>query len=156
MEVCVLSREAAERYQPQGAEICISISDPEAPTAQLSSSFLAVLRLAFSDIVEARLAPDVLFGSEHAMAIVQFVERWSQAERLVIHCHAGASRSPGVALGLCDRLDWPTAELESGYPAWNRWVRQVLGYRDPDSNPHASSKKDSPQRKGGHRGYDHE
>jgi predicted protein tyrosine phosphatase len=152
MELCVLSREAAERYQPQGAEICISISDPEAPPAQLSSNFLAVLRLAFSDIVEARLAPEVLFGSEHAMAIVQFIERWPQAERLVIHCHAGVSRSPGVALGLCDRLDWPTAELESGYPAWNRWVRQVLGYRVADSHPHASCKKDSSQWEGGHRG----
>jgi predicted protein tyrosine phosphatase len=126
MEVCVLSREAAERYEPRGAEICISISDPEAPPAQLSGAFLAVLRLGFNDIVAAAETTDVLFGGEHAAAIVQFVEQWPQAGRLVIHCHAGASRSPGVALGLCDRLDWPTGELERGYPAWNRWVRQVL------------------------------
>lgn len=126
MEVCVLSREAAERYQPRGAEICISISDPEMPPAQLSKGFLAVLRLAFNDIVAAELPADVLFGDEHAAAIVQFVDEWPQAERLVIHCHAGASRSPGVALGLCDRLAWPTAELERGYPGWNRWVRQLL------------------------------
>jgi hypothetical protein len=57
---------------------------------------------------------------------VQFLEQWSHADRLVVHCNVGASRSPGVALGLCDRLGWPTAELERGYPAWNRWVRQVL------------------------------
>ena len=126
MDVCILSREAAERYQPRGAEICISISDPEAPPAQLSGGFLEVLRLAFNDIVTMQVPADVLFAGEHAAAIVQFLEDWSQAERLVIHCHAGVSRSPGVALGLCDRLGWRPAELESGYPGWNRWVRQVL------------------------------
>lgn len=126
MDVCILSREAAEQYEPLGAEICISISDPEMPPAQLSTSFLAVLRLAFNDIVAAELTTDVLFGDEHAASIIQFVEQWPQAERLVVHCHVGASRSPGVALGLCDRLGWPTAELERGYPAWNRRVRQVL------------------------------
>lgn len=126
MDVCVLSREAAELYQPGELEICISISDPQAPPAQLSPNFLAVLRLEFSDIVAAEQPADVLFAEDHAAAIVQFVEQWSQAERLVVHCHVGASRSPGVALGLCDRLGWETAELERGYPAWNRWVRQVL------------------------------
>jgi predicted protein tyrosine phosphatase len=127
MDICILSREAAEQYQPRGAEICISISDPEVPPARLSTSFLAVLRLAFNDIMAAELPTDVLFGEEHAAAIVQFLEQWPQAERLVVHCQVGASRSPGVALGLCDRLGWPTAELERGYPAWNRWVRRRLG-----------------------------
>ncbi len=126
MDVRILSREAAERYQPRGAEICISISDPEAPPAQLAGGFLGVLRLAFNDIVTMQVPADVLFAGEHAAAIVQFLEDWSQAERLVVHCHAGVSRSPGVALGLCDRLGWPPGELESGYPEWNRWVRQVL------------------------------
>jgi predicted protein tyrosine phosphatase len=135
MEVYVLSRQAAERYEPRGAEICISISDPEVPPAQLSTAFLSILRLGFNDIMEAEQPADVLFGAEHALAIVQFVEQWPQAERLVIHCHAGASRSPGVALGLCDRLDWPTAELERGYPAWNRWVRRVLAGHGATSVP---------------------
>lgn len=133
MDVCILSRGAAERYEPEGLELCISIGDPEAPPAQLSTAFLAVLRLAFNDIMAAEQPGDVLFAGEHAAAIVQFVEQWPQAERLVIHCHAGVSRSPGVALGLCDRLEWPVAELERGYPGWNRWVRQVLaGHRAQD------------------------
>jgi predicted protein tyrosine phosphatase len=126
MELRILSREAAERYQPQGLEVCISIADPEVPAAQLSPGFAAVLRLAFSDIVAAETPADVLFAPEHAAAVVDFVNRWRHAERLVVHCHVGASRSPGVALGLCDRYGWPAAELERGYPSWNRWVRQVL------------------------------
>jgi predicted protein tyrosine phosphatase len=126
MELCVLSREAAERYEPQGVEICVSITDPAAPPAQLSPGFAAVLRLAFSDIVAIDYPDDVLFAPEQAAAIVAFVERWRHAERLVVHCHVGVSRSPGVALGLCDRFGWPATVLEERYPFWNRWVRQVL------------------------------
>jgi predicted protein tyrosine phosphatase len=126
MEIRVLSREAAEQYRPRGREICVSIADPDAPPAQLSTDFVAILRLAFSDIVSAETDADVLFGNEHAAAILAFVDQWPQAERLIVHCHVGVSRSPGVALGLCDVFGWPTAELESGHPAWNRWVRRVL------------------------------
>lgn len=129
MELRVLSRDAAECYQPEGVEICISISDPAVPAAQLSTAFAAVLRLEFNDIQAAETPADVLFAADHAAAIVRFVERWSHAERLVVHCHVGASRSPGVALGLCDVFGWPTTELESGFPAWNRWVRRVLAGR---------------------------
>jgi predicted protein tyrosine phosphatase len=127
MELTILSRDGAERYQPKGVEICISISDPAVAPARLSPRFAAVLPLAFSDIVEAETPEDVLFDPGHAAAIVDFVERWPQAERLVVHCHVGASRSPGVALGLCDRYGWPAEALEVGYPAWNRWVRKTLG-----------------------------
>ena len=48
------------------------------------------------------------------------------AERLVVHCQVGVSRSPGVALGLCDRFGWPAGALEDSYPFFNRWVRRVL------------------------------
>jgi predicted protein tyrosine phosphatase len=130
MELRVLSREAVEQYEPDGVEICISISDPASPPAELSCGFAAILRLGFSDIVAAESPEDVLFAPDHAAAVIEFVEQWRQADRLVVHCHAGASRSPGVALGLCDRFGWPAAALEASYPAWNRWVRQVLvGHR---------------------------
>jgi predicted protein tyrosine phosphatase len=126
MRLRILSRESVERYEPQGVEICISITDPAAPAAELSLGFAAVLRLAFSDIMRIESPEDVLFSPEHAAAIVEFVEQWRHADRLVVHCHAGVSRSPGVALGLCDRFGWPAGAFEEGYPSWNRWVRQVL------------------------------
>jgi predicted protein tyrosine phosphatase len=131
MDLCILSREGAERYEPRGLEICISIADPDAPPAELSPKFAAVLRLGFSDIVAVETPADVLFAPEDAAAVVEFVDRWQHAERLVVHCHVGASRSPGVALGLCDRYGWPAAELERGYPSWNRWVRGVLRRQRP-------------------------
>ena len=126
MELRIFGRDVVEQYVPDGIEVCISISDPTAPPARLSRRFAAVLRLYFSDIVEAVSPEDVLFTPEHAAAIVAFMDRWRDAERLVVHCHVGMSRSPGVALGLCDRFGWPAAELEQRYPFWNRWVRGVL------------------------------
>jgi predicted protein tyrosine phosphatase len=125
-EFVVLSREEAERYEPGEREICISIADPDAEPARLSSRFAAVLRLNFTDIIELGEPSDVLFSQDHARAIREFIGAWPGATRIVVHCHAGVSRSPGVALGLCDIRGWATAELERLHPGWNRLVRREL------------------------------
>jgi predicted protein tyrosine phosphatase len=152
MELRILSREAAERYEPQGVEICISITDPGAPAAKLSPRFAAVLRLAFSDIVAIDTPEDVLFAPDQAGTVVGFVEQWGHADRLVVHCHVGVSRSPGVALGLCDRFGWPAAALEESYPSWNRWVRQVLvGHRSLEESTASKADRAIPHRPHGRR-----
>jgi predicted protein tyrosine phosphatase len=125
-ELVVLSRDNAERYEPQGVEVCISITDPGVPEVRLSDKFAAVLRLVFNDISAPGSPEDVLFAEEHADAIVRFLERWTNAERIVVHCVGGVSRSPGVALGLCDLRGWPVEALERRYPFWNSRVRDVL------------------------------
>jgi predicted protein tyrosine phosphatase len=125
-ELVVLSRDKAECYEPQGVEVCISIIDPKAPEARLSDKFAAVLRLSFNDIAAPGGPEDVLFAEEHADAVVRFLEQWPNAERVVVHCVGGVSRSPGVALGLCDLRGWPTEALERRYPFWNSRVRDVL------------------------------
>ena len=131
-EFLVLSREEAERYEPGKREICISIADPDADPARLSSRFAAVLRLNFTDIIQLGEPSDVLFSEDHARAIREFIEAWPDATRIVVHCHAGVSRSPGVALGLCDIRGWATAELERSHPGWNRLVRSELAAQRPD------------------------
>jgi predicted protein tyrosine phosphatase len=128
-EFIVLSRATAQRYEPRGVEICISISDPTWEPATLSPRFAAVLRLCFNDITERGDPADVLFSSEHARGIRQFLDAWPNVERVVVHCAAGVSRSPAVALGLCDLHGWPTEALEAAHPAWNRLVRAVLAER---------------------------
>ena len=125
-EFIVLSREDAESYEPRGKEICISISDPDAPAARVSSRFAAVLRLQFDDVIERGEESDILFAEEHAREIRDFVGSWSNASRVVVHCHAGVSRSPAVALGLCDNHGLATAALERSHPGFNRLVRSVL------------------------------
>jgi predicted protein tyrosine phosphatase len=125
-EFVVLSREEAERYEPGEREVCISIADPDTDPARLSRRFAAVLRLNFTDVVEAEDPSDVIFSDHHARAIRDFIDSWPDAARIVVHCHAGMSRSPGVALGLCDIRGWATAELERSHPGWNRLVRTAL------------------------------
>jgi len=125
-EIVVLSRLDAEAYEPRANEICISIFDPDAEPAGVSTAFAAILRLAFDDITEMGEPTDVLFARDHANAIARFIRAWPAAERVVIHCNMGVSRSPGVALGLCDWHDWATAELERSHPGWNRLVRTVM------------------------------
>jgi predicted protein tyrosine phosphatase len=128
----VLSREDAERYEPREREICISIADPDAEPARVSRRFAAVLRLHFTDIIELGEPSDILFSEEHARAIREFVDSWPDATRIVVHCQAGVSRSPGVALGLCDIRGWATAELERSHPGWNRLVRTALAEESQD------------------------
>jgi predicted protein tyrosine phosphatase len=125
-EFVVLSREEAERYEPGDREICISIADPDTDPARLSRRFAAVMRLNFTDVVEPEDPSDVIFSDDHARAIRDFIDSWPDAARIVVHCHAGMSRSPGVALGLCDIRGWATAELERSHPGWNRLVRTAL------------------------------
>lgn len=123
----VLSRANAAIYEPRGTEVCISISDPGDLPLPLSPRFKSVLRLTFSDIGEAsRLhrPGDRLFGAEHAMQTIEFIARWHDVEQIVIHCTAGMSRSPGLALGICELQRWPVEELERAHPSWNRWVRK--------------------------------
>ncbi|HMG70983.1 MAG TPA: hypothetical protein VK544_07680 [Gemmatimonadaceae bacterium] len=133
-ELIVLSREDAEHYQPTKKEICISISDPDAEPANVSDQFVAVLRLHFDDITEMGLASDILFAADHARAITMFVDKWPGIERLMVHCNMGVSRSPGVALGLCDTHGWATAALERSHPGWNRLVRALM--REAATNNH--------------------
>ena len=125
-EFVVLSREEAELYEPRGKEICISISDPDASPARVSSRFAAVLRLNFDDVIERGEPSDILFAEDHAREIRKFLDAWPKVERVMVHCNAGVSRSPGVALGLCDIRGWATAALERSHPGWNRLVRSVI------------------------------
>jgi predicted protein tyrosine phosphatase len=126
-ELIVLSLDKAEAYEPVGVEICISITDPKAPPVQLSPRFADVLHLSFNDIAAPSQTPsDVLFDAEHAHEILTFLRRWPQAQRIVVHCMAGMSRSPGVALGICDLRGWTTELLEERYPSWNTRVRSEL------------------------------
>jgi predicted protein tyrosine phosphatase len=127
-ELLVLSRKKAELYEPSGREACISITDvDEQELPNLSSGFVAILRLAFTDIDRPSTDPsDVLFNEDHATQVANFVRRWSHMDRIVVHCMAGQSRSPGMALGLCDLFSWEAGDIEELYPHWNPWVRRVL------------------------------
>ena len=124
----VLSRADAESYTPTGVEVCVSISDRGEPPADLSSRFVSVLRVTFSDITSMRLKRDgdIVFGAAHAEAILDFIARHRDVERVVVHCQKGRSRSAAVAVSLCEMLSGPVKELEARFPDWNRLIRVAL------------------------------
>ena len=127
-EVLILSEVKALLYEPSLREVCISVTDiDDKSRPELSNAFTAVLRLAFSDIDEPSSDPsDLLFNEEHAREIVNFVRQWTDVDRIVIHCLAGQSRSPGIAMGLCELFSWELGEMAERYPYWNPWVRTEL------------------------------
>src|SRR3954469_21261159 len=86
----------------------------------------ALVRLEQRGHVRGLGARRQLFEDEHAAAIITFVDRWRDVERIVVHCVADLGRSPGVALAIADLQGWPTGELERRFPMWNRWVRDRL------------------------------
>jgi hypothetical protein len=127
-EFLILRRTAAATYTPSGVEVCISISNPEAPDLVLSRRFKESLRLRFDDVDERDLGGGyfVDFNETHARDILAFVDTWRLADRIVVHCLAGLSRSPAVAIGLCEVFGWPLGTLEGDHPLFNRWIRKEL------------------------------
>jgi predicted protein tyrosine phosphatase len=69
------------------------------------------LRLALNDIIAPQ--PGMICpGPEHVDALISFVRRWNHDGALLIHCHAGVSRSPAAAyIALC-ALNPEAPELE--------------------------------------------
>lgn len=122
-----------ERYQPEPGAVLISIqSPPEAPIIP-RGPFAATLRVTDWDITrrihDASLGPLYPMSVDTATSIIQFVLRHrNRMTRLVIHCHAGIKRSPGVALGLAEWLPTtPTIHtLIQQHPLFNRHIYRTL------------------------------
>lgn len=126
--VLVLSQTMAERYEPSGREVCISVTDPGKLPARLSTRFAAILRLVFTDITEPIDHPNyIVFDATHAATILHFVRDWPDVDRIVVHCRAGFSRSPGIAIGLTELFEWgPIEPLLTQHALCNHWVRKEL------------------------------
>lgn len=141
MRFLVLSRSEAERTPPPTNAACISIKCSGDTDAELPDGYRAVLRLEFDDLdfdrIHAPLTADdaVARGMRpFTTAIAEKVWAWYReqeaagVETIVVHCWAGASRSPGVVLGLLRGLDELGAD-ELGttlYPCHNRYVRRLM------------------------------
>lgn len=92
-------------------QVVISIGDPDEDMPNFKCDMIDVLRIAVNDIPDG-IAIEDLDGTYHqfdwhdARKILQFEHRWKD-EHIIVHCHAGISRSAAVAkyLGdVCGRL----------------------------------------------------
>ncbi|WP_283745874.1 hypothetical protein [Sideroxydans sp. CL21] len=126
-QVIFMSRKDAENsVNPRWAVISISGLDP----ARLREGWQSVLRLEFDDIdpdPKALLADDpyILFGHDHAKQIIEFAHKCNESGvvGIVVHCHAGISRSAAVSKWIAERfgLDFP-----ADYMLYNKHVYETL------------------------------
>jgi len=99
--IVVLSKEEALYFVSDVPWACISIATDEHAWPPIDeNNRVGLLQLAFPDL-EVPVAGYGLFGDEHAHRILEFVQEvWHAVELLVVHCEAGASRSPAVATAI--------------------------------------------------------
>lgn len=123
MKLIVRPRWRVKELSLDEPHVIISITDP--PPFGGPATFpqrwgqLAVGRWQFADVHEEH---PLAMQPEHAREIWAFVEKWrADAAVIVVHCEAGASRSPSIAMAIADRLrikrdciDWLRFEHVAG------------------------------------------
>lgn len=122
--VLIMSRDEAEQFIGGPNDVCISIRSVGASPANLCSSWRDVLRLYFDDVAGYDQVPDgaIDLSGEDAARVVEFALKHRDAERLVVHCEAGISRSVAIGLALSTEF--------AGYWAFPRWYdRERRGNR---------------------------
>jgi len=101
MNFYIHSRESAEDFTKRditSTYAIISITEPREAIADLPDN--RILRLQFHDI-DREVTGCKLFAIEDAKEILKFVEKQiAHVNFFIIHCHAGISRSAGVAAAL--------------------------------------------------------
>jgi predicted protein tyrosine phosphatase len=149
MRLIVLPRHAMARLDLDVPYVVISISDPppagEPARIPQRWGLRGVLRLAFLDTDPGRHEYGLYQGTSvnelsmqpsDGQAIWEFVKRWqNEVGAIVIHCEAGVSRSPSVAMALADALEWGRSCIEWTFnptePPPNLHVYQVVRANQP-------------------------
>jgi|GEM_PF-2607737 len=108
-QVIALSRSEAQQFRSEDPYVIVSLTDSDAEHPQIPPDVNLKERLSlhFDDIYpEYCTAPDgsklfCAMEERDADTIAAFVRKWwSQVATIVVHCHAGLSRSTGVAAAI--------------------------------------------------------
>jgi predicted protein tyrosine phosphatase len=107
-QVIALSRSEAQRFRSTDPYVVISLTDTDAqhPDIAPEAALRERLMLQFDDIYPEHCIDQNgrLFWAmqeEDAERIAAFVRRWwGEVATIVVHCHAGISRSTGVAAAI--------------------------------------------------------
>lgn len=129
MDIYVYSREMMRIREPDDVKhIVISITTDGVPAKfKMNELTAGVLRLVFPDLDRPTdLWPEeTLFSDEHARTILDFVAKHSDC-RVIVHCDAGRSRSPGVAAALAKIYNGDDSEFYRRYTPNRRIFRKIL------------------------------
>ncbi len=132
MEIYVYSRSALEAARPHEVPhiiISISSSPDDLARIRVNDQCRGVLRLSFPDAD----APSELHGEETLFSKAKAEEIWKlvrahqgSIERLIVHCDAGLSRSPGVAAAISKALTGDDSQYFGGRYRPNMRVYRTL------------------------------
>ncbi|MEA2757568.1 MAG: hypothetical protein QOH65_181 [Methylobacteriaceae bacterium] len=96
LHVCSLAR-VAETVRATGARSLVTLINVDTLVSRPAEIDAARhLFIGMSDIIEP-LEGHILPGEEHVKKLIAFAKAWDRGEPLVIHCHAGVSRSTAAA-----------------------------------------------------------
>jgi len=107
--VIALSREEAQSFRSTDPFVVISLTDTDAehPRLEQQAALKDRLSLHFDDIypencIDAQGLPSLCeMKRDDAQHIAAFVRQWwGRVSTIVVHCHAGLSRSTGVAAAI--------------------------------------------------------
>lgn len=137
MKLLILSLDQAITFKPmkdiRTSIIRILEPDSEQKSLEFEQDFEDILELKFHDILgklEGRLLPNNirLFDDNHAHKTIEFFKKNKEVDMLVIHCFAGVSRSPAIALSFTWFLENSILE------------KKIIESRKYVPNPHVMSK----------------
>lgn len=125
----VMSARQVSTFQPQPHTALLRILDTELVTAPpLQHSFDMVHELLVDDILPSYLLYEpqmVVFGDVHVTQLKDFFQLAKNYEHIIIHCSAGISRSPAVAIlfsRFLNRLDLECAICLANWILPNPWI----------------------------------
>ena len=100
MKVTVLSMSHAKVYTPNNKAAIIRIVDGGYELDELQHYYDHKLELSFYDIVPRTGLPSNWnwFNKSDGEKVIEFFSQIKDCDELVIHCYAGISRSPAIAL----------------------------------------------------------
>ena len=129
MNIIILPKYRAEKFEPANRTIMISVVDPEEPTPniQFENKFVDIFYLKFHD-TDSRYSDNYQALSEStALEILVFVKKYVDIiDTIVVHCMAGISRSAGIAAALSDILGMGSQHIFNGPYIPNRHVYRMI------------------------------
>lgn len=132
-KVSVYSKQVAESLEVEVPHVYVSIRTPGEPMAKLNTNehTLKVLYLAFHDmdrVVEgynSQHEPE-MFQPEQARQILAVIKAHPEAQRIIFHCDAGLSRSPGAAAAVAKILEDDDNYFFKCHSGLNRRVYRMI------------------------------